>query len=354
MMKCATRTVFANKDFDGAIRDGADELKKGGLVVFPTETVYGLGANALSPEAVKNIFFAKGRPQDNPLIVHIAEQGQLDGLVTEVNDMACALMDAFWPGPLSIVMKKTDVIPPEVSAGLETVAVRMPDNDIARGIIALAGVPVAAPSANTSGKPSPTLAMHAYEDLCGRVPLIIDGGPCRVGVESTVVDMTGEVPLVLRPGDITPEMIAQVAGDVRVHPSIMGEVEAGEVCASPGMKYKHYSPEAKVTVLTGDKKEVAKTVNTMYHNGRTQGKKTAVLCLDDCAELYPDIKYIVFLGKDAHGAEAALFRVLREMDDQNFEAVLFHAQEEKMGLAVMNRIIRAAGHEIISVKEEKV
>ncbi len=354
MMRYATRTVFANKDFDGAIRDGADELKKGGLVVFPTETVYGLGANALLADAVKNIFIAKGRPQDNPLIVHIADIGQLDGIVMEISDAARALMKAFWPGPLSIIMKKTDVIPREVSAGLDTVAVRMPDNDIARGIIALSGVPVAAPSANTSGKPSPTLAMHAYEDLCGRVPLIIDGGSCRVGIESTVVDVTGDVPVVLRPGDVTPEQIAHVAGGVRIHPSIMGEVETGEVCASPGMKYKHYSPEAKVTVFTGGKKEVAKTVNTMYHNGKAQGRKTAVLCLDDCAELYADIDNIVFLGKDARDAEAALFRVLREMDDQNFEAVLFHAQEEKMGLAVMNRIIRAAGHEIISAKEEKV
>lgn len=353
-MKCATRTVFADKDFDGAIRDGADELKKGGLVVFPTETVYGLGANAFSPEAVKNIFLAKGRPQDNPLIVHIAETGQLDGMVAEVTDTARALMKAFWPGPLSIIMKKAKAIPFEVSAGLETVAVRMPDNDIARGIIALSALPVAAPSANTSGKPSPTLAMHAYEDLCGRVPLIIDGGPCAIGVESTVVDATGEVPVVLRPGDITPEMIAQAAGDVRVHPSVLGEIKQGEVCASPGMKYKHYSPEAKVTVFTGGKKEVAKTVNTMYHNGKAQGRKTAVLCLDDCANLYPDVRHIVCLGKDAREAEAALFRVLREMDDQNFETVFFHAQEEKMGLAVMNRIIRAAGHEIISAKEEKV
>lgn len=354
MMRYATRTVFAAKDFEGAIREGADELKRGGLVVMPTETVYGLGANAFSAEAVKNIFLAKGRPQDNPLIVHIADAAQVKDVAKEVSATARALMKAFWPGPISIIVKKSDAIPSEVSAGLETVAVRMPDNDIARGIIALAGVPVAAPSANTSGRPSPTLAMHAYEDLCGRVPLIIDGGPCAVGVESTVVDATGDVPVILRPGDITPEMIRQAVGKVRVHPSVLGELKQDEICASPGMKYKHYSPDARVIVLKGAKKEVAKTINTMYHNGKAQGKKTAVLCLDDCAGLYPDVKNVVLLGADAHSAEAALFRVLREMDDRNFKLVLFHAQEDKMGLAVMNRIIRAAGHEIITAKEEKL
>ncbi|BDF59606.1 threonylcarbamoyl-AMP synthase [Christensenellaceae bacterium] len=354
MMRYATRTVFAAKDFEGAIREGADELKRGGLVVMPTETVYGLGANAFSAEAVKNIFLAKGRPQDNPLIVHIADAAQVKDVAKEVSATARALMKAFWPGPISIIVKKSDAIPSEVSAGLETVAVRMPDNDIARGIIALAGVPVAAPSANTSGRPSPTLAMHAYEDLCGRVPLIIDGGPCAVGVESTVVDATGDVPVILRPGDITPEMIVQAVGKVRVHPSVLGELKQDEICASPGMKYKHYSPDARVIVLKGAKKEVAKTINTMYHNGKAQGKKTAVLCLDDCAGLYPDVKNVVLLGADAHSAEAALFRVLREMDEQNFKLVLFHAQEDKMGLAVMNRIIRAAGHEVITAKEEKL
>ena len=160
--------------------------------------------------------------------------------------------------------------------------------------------------------------------------------------------------MILRPGDITPEMIGQAVGKVRVHPSVLGELKQDEICASPGMKYKHYSPDARVIVLKGAKKEVAKTINTMYHNGKAQGKKTAVLCLDDCAGLYPDVKNVVLLGADAHSAEAALFRVLREMDEQNFKLVLFHAQEDKMGLAVMNRIIRAAGHEVITAKEEKL
>ncbi len=349
----ATKTIFAGRDFDGALREAAEELKKGGLVVFPTETVYGLGANALDASAVAQIFKAKGRPQDNPLIVHIADLGQLSTVVSEVNEPARALMDAFWPGPLSIVLKKAQGIPAQVSAGLETVAVRMPANDIARGIIALAGLPVAAPSANVSGRPSPTLAMHAYEDLCGRVPLVIDGGPCAVGVESTVVDVTGDIPVVLRPGDITPEMIKAVVGRVELHSSVTGECKQDEVCASPGMKYKHYSPQASVIVFTGGKKEVAKSINFRYHIDNVQGEKAVVLCLDDCRPLYPDCE-TVLLGEDARSAEAALFRVLREMDDQNVKKVYFHAQEQKMGLAVMNRIIRAAGHKVISAKEEKI
>lgn len=350
-MNCATKTIFAERDFDGAVREAADELRRGGLVVFPTETVYGLGANAFDVQAVRNIFTAKGRPQDNPLIVHIAERGQLHDVVREVGKTAEKLMDAFWPGPISIIMKKSARIPDEVSAGLDTVAVRMPENGIARAIISLAGVPVAAPSANTSGKPSPTLAKYAFEDLAGRVPLVIDGGPCRVGVESTVVDATGEIPVVLRPGDITPEMIRQAVGAVRVHPGVMQEIEPGEVCASPGMKYKHYSPEANVIVFTGEKKEVAKNVISMYHNVKAQGVRVAVLCLDDCKAYYDGME-TVLLGDGARSAEAALFRVLREMDERQVGLVLFHAQEQKMGLAVMNRIIRAAGHEIISAKEE--
>ncbi|MBC5647655.1 L-threonylcarbamoyladenylate synthase [Christensenella tenuis] len=347
-----TKTIFAWKDKESAVSEGAEQLRNGGLVVFPTETVYGLGANAFDAEAVKHIFEAKGRPQDNPLIVHIAAIEQIGDIAAEVSPVARTLMEAFWPGPLSVIMKKSARIPDEVSAGLETVAVRMPGNDLARELIARAGIPVAAPSANTSGKPSPTLARHAYEDLCGKVPLIIDGGPCRVGVESTVVDATGKVPVILRPGDITPGMIREAVGGVRVHDGVMSEMKKDEVCASPGMKYKHYAPQAGVTVFTGDKKEVAKCINFRYHIDSMQGKKAVVLCLDECAGLYAECS-ILPLGKNAGDAEAALFRVLREIDEQGFDAAYFHAQEEKMGLAVMNRMIRAAGHHIVAAGEEK-
>ncbi len=350
MMK--TKTIFAWKDRENAVREAAEELRRGGLVVFPTETVYGLGANAFDAEAVRHIFEAKGRPQDNPLIVHIADMRQLADVAEEVSGTARILMDTFWPGPLSVIVKRSARIPDAVSAGLETVAVRMPENELAREIIARAELPVAAPSANTSGRPSPTLARHAFEDLCGKVPLIIDGGPCRVGVESTVVDATGEVPVILRPGDITPEMIRKAAGDVKVHHGIMGEAAPEEVCASPGMKYKHYAPRAAVTVFTGDKKEVAKQIDFRYHIDSMQGKKAAVLCLDECAAFYPQLR-VFALGAGAAEAEAALFRTLREIDEQGFDTAYFHAQEEKMGLAVMNRIIRAAGHRVVAAGEEK-
>lgn len=350
MMK--TKTIFAWKDRESAVAQAAETLQNGGLVVFPTETVYGLGANAFDADAVRHIFEAKGRPQDNPLIVHIADMEQLADVAAEVSETARRLMKAFWPGPISIIVKKSARIPDAVSAGLETVAVRMPGNDLARGIIARAGIPVAAPSANTSGKPSPTLARHAYEDLCGKVPLIIDGGPCRVGVESTVVDATGEVPVILRPGDVTPEMIREAAGGVRVHHGVMSEAQKDEVCASPGMKYKHYAPKANVTIFTGDKKEVAKCIHFRYYSDSMQGRKAVVLCLDECAGLYPGCELLT-LGAGAKDAEAALFRTLREIDEQGFDAAYFHAQEEKMGLAVMNRIIRAAGHRIVAAGEEK-
>lgn len=348
----ATKTILAYRDRAGAVGEAAEELRRGGLVVIPTETVYGLGANALCADAVNRIFEAKGRPQDNPLIVHIASMEQLEDVAAEVGETARRLMDAFWPGPLSVIVKKSNNIPDSVSAGLRTVAVRMPQNELAREIIAAAGVPVAAPSANRSGRPSPTLAMHAYEDLCGRVPLIIDGGPCAVGVESTVVDATGEIPVILRPGDITPEMIEAVIGRVQIHSGVLNEVAKEEVCASPGMKYKHYAPKADITVFTGGKKEVAKSIIFRYHVDSTQGKNPVVLCMDECAPLYDGLE-MVTLGADARAVEAVLFRVLREIDDSGYQRAYFHAREDEMGLAVMNRIIRAAGHKLVAAGEDK-
>ena len=345
------QTQLLQADAPGAIQTAAAILQNGGLVGIPTETVYGLAANALDGAAVAKIFAAKGRPMDNPLIVHISHFEQIYDLVREVPEAAKKLAEQFWPGPLTIILPKSARIPDEVSAGLDTVAVRFPSHPVARAVIDAAGVPLAAPSGNLSGHPSPTTAVHVMNDMDGRIEAVLDGGPCSVGVESTVVDATGKVPVVLRPGDITPEMIRQAAGEVRVHPSVLGELKKDEVCASPGMKYKHYSPDAKVIVFTGGKKEVAKNVISMYHNVKAKGGRAVVLCLDDCAGLYPGIK-TALLGRDARSAEASLFRVLREMDREQFDTVLFHAQESAMGLAVMNRIIRAAGHEIIAAKEE--
>ncbi len=255
-----TKTVFALKDMGFAISEAAKVILSGGVVVIPTETVYGLAANALDAAAVAKIFEAKGRPSDNPLIVHVNSQAMLDDVAKDVPPAARALMDAFWPGPLSIVLRKRSSLPSIVTGGLSTVAVRMPGNGIALKIMDKAGVPLAAPSANRSGGVSPTLARHAFEDMCGRVPLIVDGGPCGVGVESTVVDVSGGAPVILRPGAVSPDMIAGVCGSVRL---IGGVEDEYAVPPSPGMKYRHYAPSAPVRLFLGegrgaDEQELAK------------------------------------------------------------------------------------------------
>lgn len=226
-------------------------LREGGLAAIPTETVYGLAANALDPDAVNSIFKAKGRPNDNPLIVHISEVEEIYPLVTSFPDKAKALVDAFWPGPLTIILPKSDIVPKEVCPRLETVAVRMPSHPVARAIIKAAGVPLAAPSANSSGLPSPTKASHVIDDMNGKIHAIVDGGESSVGVESTVITLATEVPMLLRPGGITPEQIESVIGPIEINPAVLEELPEGEVAASPGMKYKHYSPEAQVYIIKG-------------------------------------------------------------------------------------------------------
>jgi len=332
-----TKIIFALKAREEAVEEAADVIRNGGIVVMPTETVYGLGADAFNAVAVKKIFDAKGRPQDNPLIVHISDMEMLDRAARSVPECARQLMDAYWPGPLSVIMKKTTEIPGVVSAGLDTVAVRMPGSDIAREIIAKAGVPVAAPSANVSGRPSPTTARHAYEDLCGRVPLIIDGGACMVGVESTVVDVTSGSPVVLRPGAVTADMIRSACGVVEVYGGMDVRTDEAKAPPSPGMKYRHYAPKADVYVYRGDKLEVAKSINTMYYLCK---EDAVILCSEDCVDLYGD-KAVRSLGSTAHEAEAALFSELRLADEGGRSAVLFH-YTDGMGAAVENRIQKAA------------
>ncbi len=332
----STKTIFALRDREAAIAQAAKTILEGGIVVIPTETVYGLAANAFNPAAVAAIFAAKGRPNDNPLIVHISDTSMLSKVAVDINDAARALMQAYWPGPLSLVLKKHPNIPNEVSAGLPTVAVRMPENEIARDIIARSGVPLAAPSANLSGKPSPTTAMHAFEDMGGRVPLIIDGGPCTTGVESTVVDLTGAVPAILRPGGITPEMIKSVCGQVQ----FCAAAAQGQAPASPGMKYRHYAPAAQVSLFSGNKKEVAKNINTMYDIYNEKSLNPAIFCNTNCAALYVG-KNTVVLGSTAAQVQASLFAELRNADAAGYGVILFH-YEDTMGLAVRNRIEKAA------------
>ncbi|MBR1711192.1 MAG: threonylcarbamoyl-AMP synthase [Clostridia bacterium] len=322
-------------------------ISEGKLVAFPTETVYGLGANALDAKAVEQIFVAKGRPGDNPLIVHIAEMEELSGLVLDVPVNARKLMDAFWPGPMTLILPKRDCIPDTVSAGLDTVGIRMPGNASARALIAAAHCPIAAPSANRSGRPSPTCAMHVFEDMEGRIPLILDDGPCAVGVESTVIDAREDVPIILRPGGITPEMIDHCLGAVRLDEHILSPVQEGTTVRSPGMKYRHYAPEAKTVIFSGDEEKVREEIIRRYDAEREHGGKPVILALDN--HNYGQ-REILSLGsvEEPEAAAARLFAALRELDHLGCTLALCEAVDTAgIGLAVMNRMGRAAGFDIV-------
>ncbi len=333
---------YKNAEFAGEI------LRNGGLVAIPTETVYGLGANAFDREAVKNIFKAKGRPNDNPLIVHVADVGMVENIVDEIPPKAKVLMDAFWPGPLSIIMKKRDVIPSEVSAGLSTVAVRMPEHKVALEIIKASGVCVAAPSANTSGRPSPTEAKHVLADLGDKIDAIADGGRCRVGIESTVIDMTQEIPAILRPGGITANMIREVIGEIKA-PEIRLKDDDTPKC--PGMKYEHYSPEAEVYVIECSKnirKTAVEEVVNIYGKGKIGILDCSVFNTDTFCHEYIDC------GDTSQKYACELFAALREFDirkcDTVFALIYF---DDQLSDSVRNRLYKAAGNKIIKTDEEK-
>ncbi len=311
----------------------AEILKNGGLVAFPTETVYGLGANALNEAAVHNIFKAKGRPSDNPLIVHIADYAMLDMLVTNVPQNAKLLMDKFWPGPLTIIMNKTKNVPDVVSGGLNTVAVRMPENKIAFELLQKCNVPVAAPSANTSGKPSPTAAQYVIDDMMGRIDAIIDGGSCKVGLESTVIDLTSDVPALLRPGGITYEQLTEVLGEVEQK----FQCNTNEQPRSPGMKYKHYAPKAKVTVVRNDFESV---INECLENYA----KVGVMCYNDVTK---NTSCIIKKSGNAEQYAAQLFSTLREFDKLGIDIILAEDVDDAgINLATKNRLYRAAAYNI--------
>lgn len=315
-------------------------LADGGLVAFPTETVYGLGADALNDEAVKNIYAAKGRPSDNPLIVHIAEKDDIKPLVREVTPKAKALMDAFFPGPLTIILPKSDKVGKTVSGGLDTVAVRMPINETAHALIKASGCPIAAPSANTSGLPSPTRAKYVIDDMIGKIDAIIDGGDCEYGVESTVITLAAEVPTLLRPGAITKEMLESVIGEVYVAPAVLEGMKDNEVAASPGMKYKHYAPKAKVVIVKGDKEKYEKFVNSR--------KNAYALCFDGDNITIPKVTY----GRENDDLSQAreLFDALRHLDELGAEKVYAHIpHKDGVGMAVYNRLIRAAAFCVIDL-----
>ena len=323
----------------------AEIIKNGGLVAMPTETVYGLAADALNGKAVADIFKAKGRPMDNPLIVHISELSQIKCLVREFPEKAMILAEKFWPGPLTIILPKSELIPDEVSAGLDTVAVRFPSNETARKLIS-ASCPLAAPSANLSGSPSPTTAKHVMDDMNGRIDAVIDGGECTVGVESTVITLATEPPRLLRPGGITLEQLRDAIGEVVLDDAVMNPLKSGEQAASPGMKYKHYSPKADIILLRGKSDAFIKSVNS--HND----EDTAALCYDEETESL-EVPFISIGREDDYSEQAnRLFSALRMADERHFKVVYAHCPKpEGIGLAVYNRIIRAAGFEVKELEE---
>ena len=328
----------------GDITKVASILKDGGVVAIPTETVYGLAGNALKGECVKKIYEAKGRPSDNPLIVHISYISQWAPLVKAIPESAMALAEKFWPGPLTIILPKSDIIPKEISGGLDTVAVRMPSDEIARAIISGCGFPLAAPSANTSGKPSPTCASHVTEDLDGKIDAIVDSGECSVGIESTVITLATDIPRLLRPGGITPEMLTEVLGEIEIDDAVYNKLHEGAEAASPGMKYKHYSPDAKVLIVKGSFDNYKKYIEDTAEEG------DIALCFEEEVDDLK-IKCITYGRKDDPSSQAKnIFDALRKVDEEKAKTVYARFPEnEGIGLAVFNRLIRAAAFNIIEV-----
>lgn len=333
------------------IEQAAQVWRDGGTVAFPTETVYGLGANALNEAAVKKIFEAKGRPADNPLIVHISDFEEVDRLVENIPAGTKHLMSSFWPGPLTIIMKKSNIIPDIITAGLDTVAIRLPSHPIARSLIKVSGIPIAAPSANTSGKPSPTIAQHVIDDLFGKVDIIIDGGPAEVGLESTVIDVTGEIPVLLRPGGVTYEQLRSVLGEVQVDPAVLSALSADVVPRSPGMKYTHYSPNAEVVIVEGEKEKVIHAINRLVEENCRKGLKVGVMAVDETARLY-HADCVLAVGSEGQPQTIAanLFYKLREFDQMGVDIIFAQSvKEQGIGMAIRNRLNKAAGYNIIKV-----
>ena len=396
------RIIIEDRNYikDEELKEAAGILRSGGLVAFPTETVYGLGGNALDEDAARKIYAAKGRPSDNPLIAHVSCVEEVAPLVKEIPEAGRKLMEAFWPGPLTMIFPKSEKVPYGTTGGLDTVAIRMPDDPVANRLIALAGVPVAAPSANTSGRPSPTTADHVWQDMNGRIEMIIDGGPVGIGVESTIVDVSSAVPAVLRPGAITMEMLAEVLGEVSVDPAILGPLSADVRPKAPGMKYKHYAPKADLTLVepgTGTEREsgAEQVTGAEQKNGAGQktgaeqktgadrntgadpetgldetqlqamirkvrelsrekieaGYKVGVICTDESRGCYTDGE-VRSIGARKSQASVAhnLYALLREFDDLGVDYIFSESfPKDHLGQAIMNRLSKAAGYKIVKV-----
>ena len=349
-METQVRRLSYSQIDETMIEEAGRIIRKGGLVAFPTETVYGLGGDALNPESSKKIYAAKGRPSDNPLIVHIADKQDLYRIVREVPEKAKKLMEAFWPGPLTMIFYKNELVPQATTGGLDTVAVRMPSDRIAAAFIRAAGGFVAAPSANVSGRPSTTTAAHVEEDLSGRIEMILDGGQAVIGLESTIVDMSVEPPVILRPGAVTEEMMEAVIGPLEVDKAIIAP-DSGVKPKAPGMKYRHYAPRADLAVVEGSTEAVIAAINQLAEEAEAEGKRVGIIATDETKERYPK-GLVLSLGARKHEEEIAqhLFEVLRDFDETDVDCIYSEAFDEaSIGPAIMNRLLKAAGHKVIQV-----
>lgn len=342
--------TIAKENRAAALREAGEIIKAGGLVAFPTETVYGLGGDALNPASAKKIYEAKGRPSDNPLIVHIAAMEALQAIVEEVPETAKRLASLFWPGPLTMILKKAERVPKETTGGLDTVAVRMPVHDVALDFIQAAGGYVAAPSANRSGRPSPTTAAYVAEDMDGKIEMILDGGQATLGLESTIVDLTVEPPMLLRPGFVTEEMLSVALGEVAVDETIL-RGDSGQAPKAPGMKYRHYAPKGELVIVRGAEAAVTAYINERLREGRAENKRTGVITWDETAARYEaDVCFGVGEKGSTKAVAERLYRVLRECDDKGVELIMSECfNEEGVGAAVMNRLRKAAGYHIVDV-----
>ena len=339
---------------EAGIRRAGEILRRGGLVAFPTETVYGLGGNALDAEAAGKIYRAKGRPSDNPLIVHIADWDAIGRIAVDIPPEAKRLADAFWPGPLTMILKKSEIVPLATTGGLPTVAVRLPNHEIARALIRAGGGYVAAPSANTSGRPSPTKAEHVAQDMDGAIDMIIDGGDVAIGIESTIVDLTEGSPTILRPGYISQEMLGRVLGAVEMDRALLAENEHLRPKA-PGMRYRHYAPKAQLFIVEGAQQRVRETINALTVRNAAEGRSTGVIGTDESREFYKNA-LVKSIGsrEDEISITRHLYSILREFDESEVSVIYSESFDTpQMGQAIMNRLIKAAGHQIISVTDAK-
>ncbi|SHK02479.1 L-threonylcarbamoyladenylate synthase [Hespellia stercorisuis DSM 15480] len=351
-MKTIIKTIDKNRIDKSTIMQAGDILKRGGLVAFPTETVYGLGANALDEEAAKKTYAAKGRPSDNPLIVHIANMEALPKIVKRIPEDTYRLADAFWPGPLTMIFEKSDLVPLGTTGGLETVAVRMPSDPVARELIEGAGGYVSGPSANTSGRPSPTTAEHVREDLDGKIEMILDSGPVEIGLESSILDMTVVPPMILRPGAITREMFEAVIGPVAVDETLVN-ADSKQAPKAPGMKYRHYAPKASLIIVDGEEGEVVKAIRRLAKEGADSGACVGIIATDETLGKY-EHGVIKSIGtrQDEQTIAKNLYRVLREFDDEAVTQIYSEAfAVAGIGKAIMNRLEKAAGHQHLQASE---